>query len=526
MDGTNVAQACVWENGSVRALPSVTGTPESAAWAINDVGTIVGHVYTPMPVNGPFREAVIWQGATVAKLTPPTAGARTFARAIDNFGRVAISWTTQEEWSWEWYPSRWTPDVPNGTTGTMTTLGFWGASYDINDSGVVSGSEGSYGYLWDGTTPTELASPYWGNVKVYGVNNSGVAAGSSEDTDSYITTALVWDTGMYGRDLNLLLTATTQNGYPGSLVEGLGINASGQILVSTSTGIYVVLTPSSDPVAPYLPAPPSYVWTSPSVGSVDLYWPAPYFATSYNVKRSTVSGGPYTTIATGVPWNSFTDTSLVNGTTYYYVVSSVNGGYESADSPEASATPVQPLPEPPSSVSATAGDRIANLTWTAAYGATSYNVKRATVSGGPYTTIAAGVTSTGFTDPSVANGTRYYYVVSSVGGSYESANSAEASALPLAPPVAPTNLRATVTNGNKSVKLAWTQSASPGIQLNAVYRSTNGGSYVLLAQFSAGTSYTDTSVKRNMTYSYVVTAVNVNGASSPFSNSATARTKN
>ena len=71
---------------------------------------------------------------------------------------------------------------------------------------------------------------------------------------------------------------------------------------------------------------------------ISLNWTAAANATSYNVKRATVSGGPYTTIATGIIGTSYTDTGLTAGTTYYYVVSAVNPGHESANSTEASAT--------------------------------------------------------------------------------------------------------------------------------------------------------------------------------------------
>jgi beta-glucanase (GH16 family) len=87
---------------------------------------------------------------------------------------------------------------------------------------------------------------------------------------------------------------------------------------------------------------------------------------------------------------------------------------------------------PPWGLSAEAGDSQVNLDWGAALGATSYNVKRATTSGGPYAPLAAGwqVTNTAFTDLTASNGATYYYVVASVNPAGEGAISAEASATP------------------------------------------------------------------------------------------------
>jgi fibronectin type 3 domain-containing protein len=67
-----------------------------------------------------------------------------------------------------------------------------------------------------------------------------------------------------------------------------------------------------------------------------------------------------------------------------------------------------------------------NLTWTAAPSATSYNIKRSTTAGGPYTVIPAVITGTSFCDISAAPGQTYYYVVSSNTPGGESANSGQA----------------------------------------------------------------------------------------------------
>jgi hypothetical protein len=72
---------------------------------------------------------------------------------------------------------------------------------------------------------------------------------------------------------------------------------------------------------------------------VDLSWTAVTGANNYNVKRSLIPGGPYTTVASNVYGTTYTDTDVVNGTTYYYVVTALNESGESGNSNEASATP-------------------------------------------------------------------------------------------------------------------------------------------------------------------------------------------
>ena len=52
-----------------------------------------------------------------------------------------------------------------------------------------------------------------------------------------------------------------------------------------------------------------------------LAWTASAGATSYSIYRGTASGGEGTTPVGTSTSNSFTDTGLTNGTTYYYKVS-------------------------------------------------------------------------------------------------------------------------------------------------------------------------------------------------------------
>lgn len=94
---------------------------------------------------------------------------------------------------------------------------------------------------------------------------------------------------------------------------------------------------------------------TPGKHSVVLTWSETTTGVTFNVYRGTTTGvcsGTPTPYATGITALTFTDTTVVEGTTYVYAVSAVKGG-ESACSNEAQAT-VPTSPTPPTNLQITA----------------------------------------------------------------------------------------------------------------------------------------------------------------------------
>jgi len=251
------------------------------------------------------------------------------------------------------------------------------------------------------------------------------------------------------------------------------------------------------------PSPPGSLTAAPGDTQVTLTWPSVAAATSYIVERGTASGGPYSLIGAAAG-PSYTDSGLVNGTPYYYVVASVNTTTGTGiASVQASATPTSAVPLAPANLTATATNSAISLAWGASAGAGGYGVLRATANGGPFSMIATGLVSTSATDNAALSGITYYYVVTASNAAGTSAYSNQASAI----------LSGTST-------LTWTGSASNSWDYTSDNWATAGG---------AASAYAD-GVDVVFPNNPVNATVNISSSVSPalveFTNTSTAYTFN
>jgi hypothetical protein len=110
-----------------------------------------------------------------------------------------------------------------------------------------------------------------------------------------------------------------------------------------------------------------------------------------------------------------------------------------------------PPPGIPTNLTASATNLLINLKWFTPSNAASYNLKRSTTNGGPYS-LRANLTATNYSDSAVTPGTTYYYVVAATNAAGESGNSVQASAAPL-----PSNVSTNLSfqpSGNQ-LQLSW-----------------------------------------------------------------------
>jgi hypothetical protein len=299
--------------------------------------------------------------------------------------------------------------------------------------------------------------------------------------------------------------------------------------------------------------------------TVTLSWtdsnnPTNSTSTTYNMYYSTSpgvtpeNGQKLTNVA-----NPYIHSGLIDGTTYYYVITAVTSGMESTASKEISATPHAQTPAAPQSLQIQPGDGQVTLTLvnssgqliTPAFG-TVYNIyyntgasENVTTTNGKKISNVTSITNTGgFTHSGLTNGTTYNYIVTAQLAESESSPSAQVSATPqpastfvgvnnvftnnstatLGSPPSPTAVSAYASN--QQVTLNWTPSAKTNITF---FKSTDGSTTInsantalqyyinwsnsenqsgtILVSPSTATTFTHTALDNNVTYSYSVYAV-------------------
>jgi fibronectin type 3 domain-containing protein len=263
--------------------------------------------------------------------------------------------------------------------------------------------------------------------------------------------------------------------------------------------LYEVNVPAAASVETTPPTMPIGLAAIAGNNKVDLSWNSVSSATSYNVKRSTTPGGPYTIIASAVDSPFYTDYTVSSGTTYYYIVTAINTIGESSSSNEVSAAPVgsgtgsNPSTPAVLTIHFVSGlSKLYNLTMTEVNNFISWYNGRTEGTGSEYYTFTKTATSTL---------THKEYAVYSKIEEFEVIEDTSSTSVQV---TAPTNLAA--VGAVSKIQLNW--NAVSGITSYNVKRAvTAEGPFTTTAANIDRTNYEDTTVNNGTTYYYVVTAV-------------------
>lgn len=147
---------------------------------------------------------------------------------------------------------------------------------------------------------------------------------------------------------------------------------------------------------------------------IKLDWQVVEGADTYEIKRGEKSGN-YSVLAS-VSNTTYTDTTRIRGTTYYYVVTALNSKGNSANSNEIVYKTIPKVPNVFGTLSGSNG----LLNWSASNGADNYTIYRSTVQGGPYYALEESIVSNSYTDSELQSGITYYYVVKAMNDMGES----------------------------------------------------------------------------------------------------------
>lgn len=277
-----------------------------------------------------------------------------------------------------------------------------------------------------------------------------------------------------------------------------------------------------------LAAPSNLVANATSATQIVLTWQDNSTTeTGFEIERA-VGTGTFSLLATtGADVTTFTNNGLTANTLYTYHVRAITATAQSAFSNDASTTtPAVGGPAAPSNLQATlTSPTQATLTWQDnSSNETGFEVEQQIGTGAftLLTTTNANVTT--YVDNGLAASTTFTYRVRAVNGNGSSGYSNTASVSTAAPtaPSAPSNLQASPLSTTQ-IRLTWRDNSN-NEQNFRIERKSGTGAYAEIAMVGPNvTTYTDSGLAQNTSYSYQVRAFNSVGFS-PYSNEVTVST--
>jgi hypothetical protein len=334
----------------------------------------------------------------------------------------------------------------NGTSPTNLGVSAYAVSDNTwTENGITWNNQPAIGTTALASNVVTDSSPRWYSFDITSYIQSAKAAGASQVSVALQMTT--FDTGSY-----VVFNSREASNNTPELVVGTS---------STATAPTIATQPASLTVTAGQPA--SFTVGANGTAPLTYQWQHQISGTWNNVGTNSA------TLAISAAQSS-------DAGNYQVIVSNSAG---SVTSSTATLTVNVPAPAAPTNLSASAGNGQASLTWTAASGATSYNVYRGTTMNGESTAaIATNVSGTTFTNTGLTNGTTYYYKVAAVGTGGTSPLSGEASATPAAQVVIgePNVLSSDDSNnGNWLIAQQTTLSQGATIQSLSFYASQAAG---------------------------------------------------
>ncbi|MCP4197781.1 MAG: fibronectin type III domain-containing protein, partial [Proteobacteria bacterium] len=221
--------------------------------------------------------------------------------------------------------------------GSPTQAGFVG----INGLSATSGTDGDVTLTWSGTpfySDRGDANALSGDAMADLMRDFVFAIGTTLTVElEGLAANTTYDLTIYSFDANQSSTCEWyKDSTGGTLLKAVSYNHTDPTtgfftvaVTSDGSGDITLVCTGSKPrfngltVTEQTPEAPSDVLAFGSLESVDLSWTAPTKTPlSYNIERSLTSGSGFTAL-TNVTGTSYTETGLIGGTNYYYLVSSV-----------------------------------------------------------------------------------------------------------------------------------------------------------------------------------------------------------